>query len=212
MARAQRMLQEYANEQRGEQQVMRAGLFAAAGLALALVTGCGAAPTLSGSATPAARATSTPSPTRAPTRRPTRTAVPTRTATRTATAPGPTTAPSPTPEPTERPRPTEPPAPPPADPPSQEQLRAWLEEARATHPYAEPVASMWAVMMCESSGRPDVIAGPYHGLFQYIVETWRGAWNPYRDSPILDPRAQIFATAKAWQDGHQSWWGGCLPR
>jgi hypothetical protein len=83
-----------------------------------------------------------------------------------------------------------------------------MEEARALHPYGEPVEQMWSVMICESSGDASVVAaGLYHGLFQYSAETWAGAWNPYRDQPILDPRAQIFATAKAWQDGHQSWWG-----
>lgn len=85
--------------------------------------------------------------------------------------------------------------------------RAWMEEARAVHLYAEPVEKMWAVMLCESSGNAAIVAGLHHGLFQYSAATWGGAWNPYRDQPILDPRAQIFATAKAWQDGHQSWWG-----
>jgi hypothetical protein len=86
--------------------------------------------------------------------------------------------------------------------------RAWMEEARALHPYAESVEVMWAVMICESSGDAEVVGGGlYHGLFQYSAETWGGAWNLYRDQPILDPRAQIFATAKAWQDGNQSWWG-----
>jgi hypothetical protein len=85
--------------------------------------------------------------------------------------------------------------------------RGWMEEARLLHPYAEPVEAMWAVMLCESSGNAGIVAGAYHGLFQFSPETWGGAWNPYRDQPILDPRAQIFAAAKAWQDGNQSWWG-----
>ena len=91
------------------------------------------------------------------------------------------------------------------------QYRSWMEQARAAHPYPEPVEHMWAVMICESAGEAEVVAGPYHGLFQYHLETWGGTWNPYRDQPILDPRAQIFATAKAWQDGNQSWWG-CYER
>ena len=85
--------------------------------------------------------------------------------------------------------------------------RVWMEEARVVHPYAEPVERMWAVMICESGGNASVVGGVHHGLFQYSATTWAGAWNPYRDDPILDPRAQIFATAKAWQDGNQSWWG-----
>jgi hypothetical protein len=109
-----------------------------------------------------------------------------------------------TPPPTPAPAPT-----PPLDPTAAAAAayRAWMEEARALHPYVESVEQMWAVMICESSGDAAVVAGAHQGLFQYSAETWGGAWNPYRDLPILDPRAQIFATAKAWQDGHQSWWG-----
>jgi hypothetical protein len=101
----------------------------------------------------------------------------------------------------------QPTATPTAQPGTLEQYRVWMEQARTHHPYAETVDTMWQVMLCESSGQPDLVAGPYHGLFQYAAETWSAEWNPYRDQPILDPRAQIFATAKAWQDGHQGWWG-----
>jgi hypothetical protein len=90
---------------------------------------------------------------------------------------------------------------------SADQYRAWMDEARLRYPYSESVEQMWELMLCESSGNPDLVAGPYHGLFQYAQETWEGDWNPYRDRPILDPQAQIFATAKAWHDGNQSWWG-----
>lgn len=82
-----------------------------------------------------------------------------------------------------------------------------MEEARAKHPYGESIEQMWEVMLCESSGDSETIADTYYGLFQYHPDTWGGEWNPYRDQPILDPQAQIFATAKAWQDGNQSWWG-----
>jgi len=110
---------------------------------------------------------------------------------------------------------TDPPAPTPAPLPSAmpaldtplDQYRAWMQEARATHPYSEPIEVMWQVMLCESSGQADQVAGSYYGLFQYQQATWAGEWNPYRTTPILDPRAQIFATAKAWQDGNQHWWG-----
>jgi hypothetical protein len=85
--------------------------------------------------------------------------------------------------------------------------RAWMEEARRLYPYSEPIEAMWSVMLCESSGDATVVAAGHHGLFQYSAETWGGTWNPYRGEPILDPRAQIFATAKAWQDGNRSWWG-----
>jgi hypothetical protein len=82
-----------------------------------------------------------------------------------------------------------------------------MVEARTLHPYSESIEAMWALMICESTGNPGMVAGDYHGLFQYSSATWAGDWNPYRDRPILDPRAQIFATAKAWHDGYQHWWG-----
>ena len=72
---------------------------------------------------------------------------------------------------------------------------------------------MWAVMMCESSGNTSLVGyGKYYGLFQYRMDTWSAGWNPYRENSIFDGRAQIFATAKAWQDGRQSWWRNCWPR
>jgi hypothetical protein len=90
-----------------------------------------------------------------------------------------------------------------------DQYRAWISEARATHPYSESEERMYAVMMCESEGRADVVnrAGPYSGLFQYSSAFWNSDWNTYRDQDILDPRAQIFATALAWSEGMQSHWG-----
>ncbi|MBA3468565.1 MAG: hypothetical protein H0T53_02865 [Herpetosiphonaceae bacterium] len=93
-----------------------------------------------------------------------------------------------------------------------EQYRRWMSEARTLHPYSESIDTMWQVMLCESSGNP-TIQGPGEliGLFQYQPSTWNGPWNPYRDQPIIDARAQIFATAKAWSDGNQQWWGVCLP-
>jgi hypothetical protein len=91
--------------------------------------------------------------------------------------------------------------------PPLDQYRAWMQEARAAHPYSEPIERMWQVMLCESSGQADQVAEIYYGLFQYQQATWAGDWNPYRAESMLDARAQIFATAKAWQDGNQHWWG-----
>lgn len=94
------------------------------------------------------------------------------------------------------------------------QYRAWIREARQTHPYAESEDRMVALMMCESRGQAALVnpSGPYSGLFQYSSSTWRGAWNSYRDQSILDPRAQIFATALAWQRHMQTQWGDCYTR
>jgi hypothetical protein len=68
---------------------------------------------------------------------------------------------------------------------------------------------MYAVMMCESGGKASIVntAGPYKGLFQYSPLTWNGPWNTYRDQGILDPKAQVFATALAWSLKMQRQWG-----
>lgn len=90
--------------------------------------------------------------------------------------------------------------------------RSWMEEARITHPYSDTVDVMWQVMVCQSSGNANAVGpGELQGLFQYQQSTWAQPWNPYRDQPISDARAQIFATAKAWSDGNEQWWQVCLP-
>ena len=136
-------------------------------------------------------------------------ALPTAYVVRSSAAAPPLRAPTALPPPTNTPEPapTSPPTATPALDTPLEQYRAWMQEARAAHPYSDPIETMWEVMLCESSGQADQVAGSYYGLFQYEQATWSGDWNPYRASPILDPRAQIFATAKAWQDGNQHWWG-----
>lgn len=87
--------------------------------------------------------------------------------------------------------------------------RTWIGEARAKHKYADSEARMYAVMMCESGGRAGVVnpVGPYSGLFQYAVPTWKDKWNTYADGGILDAKSQIFATALAWSLKMQSHWG-----
>lgn len=59
------------------------------------------------------------------------------------------------------------------------------------------------MMMLESSGRADLVAGPFCGLFQYCSGTWNGSWNKYRRYSIFNGGAQIWATAYAVQRG----WG-----
>ena len=89
------------------------------------------------------------------------------------------------------------------------QYKAWIAEARAKHPYADSEQRMYDVMMCESGGNAKIVnrAGPYSGLFQYATGTWNGGWNDYRSENVLDARAQIFATALAWQKKMQRQWG-----
>lgn len=97
----------------------------------------------------------------------------------------------------------------PADAATLALYRKWIGEARARHPYPESEARMYAVMMCESSGRAAIInpAGPYTGLFQFAAPTWNDAWNTYRAEGMLDAKAQIFATALAWSLKMQNRWG-----
>lgn len=87
--------------------------------------------------------------------------------------------------------------------------REWISQARAKHPYADSEARMYAVMMCESGGRAGVVnpVGPYTGLFQYSVPTWKDKWNTYAGGGILDAKSQIFATALAWSLKMQGHWG-----
>jgi len=89
------------------------------------------------------------------------------------------------------------------------QYRAWIAWARRQHPYEESEARMYAVMMCESGGRPLIVnpSGPYTGLFQYSNATWNGAWNTYRDRGVKSTEAQILATALAWSFNMQAHWG-----
>jgi hypothetical protein len=89
------------------------------------------------------------------------------------------------------------------------QYRAWINEARVKHPYADSADRMYAVMMCESRGQTTIVNpfGPYKGLFQYGGPTWNDKWNTYRDNDILDAKSQIFATALAWSLKMQSHWG-----
>ena len=91
--------------------------------------------------------------------------------------------------------------------------RAWIAEARVAHPYGDSADRMYAVMLCESRGQAGVVnpAGPFSGLFQYSPSLWNGAWNQYRNQSVLDPHAQIFATALAWHNNMQRQWG-CYSR
>ena len=88
------------------------------------------------------------------------------------------------------------------------QYRQWISEARVLYPYAESTDKMYRVMLCESGGDRFAVGGGsrWFGLFQYVPSTWRGAWNPYRNAALTDARAQIFATARAWNLGRQGEW------
>jgi hypothetical protein len=126
-----------------------------------------------------------------------------------APAPTPAAAPSPAPAPAPAARPSRGGI----DPEILARYRTWIDEARVKHTYNESAERMVEVMMCESRGNAVIVnpAGPYVGLFQYSPRTWSGAWNDYKDQSINDPKAQIFATAQAWQKGMQRQWG-CYTR
>ena len=93
------------------------------------------------------------------------------------------------------------------------QYKTWVSEARALHPYRDLEDRMLKVMDCESGGNARIVSpnGLHHGLFQYMVGTWKGSWNTYRDAPLTDARAQIFATSLAWSKGMAGHWG-CYKR
>jgi hypothetical protein len=93
------------------------------------------------------------------------------------------------------------------------QYKDWISEARALHPYRDPEERMLQVMLCESGGNASIVSsnGLHHGLFQYMRQAWKGAWNTYREAQLSDARAQIFATALAWNKGKTGEWG-CYKR
>lgn len=95
------------------------------------------------------------------------------------------------------------------DPETLARYRGWIDEARIKHPYPDTADRMVAVMLCESKGNAAIVnkAGPYSGLFQYGTPLWKGNWNLYRSEDVLDPKAQIFATALAWSKKMQRSWG-----
>jgi hypothetical protein len=95
------------------------------------------------------------------------------------------------------------------------EYRTWLEDAKKRYPYRESLQKMTNVMMCESGGdrRAYNPHGPYYGLFQYSMSTWKGTWNAHKDKSIYDARAQIYATARAWYQGKgPHWWPQCYSR
>jgi hypothetical protein len=96
---------------------------------------------------------------------------------------------------------------------ARQQYRTMIADARKIHPYPESTDRMYAVMMCESNAQANIVnpAGPYTGLFQFSSATWNETWNSYRNQSMLDAKAQIFATALAWNKGMQSKWG-CYKR
>jgi outer membrane protein OmpA-like peptidoglycan-associated protein len=118
----------------------------------------------------------------------------------------PATPPAPAPVPTAAPAPSHHAA---VDEDTLSQYHVWIAQARAKHPYTDSEQRMFDVMICESGGKASIVNpdGPHSGLFQYSTGTWKGEWNDYRSESILDAKAQIFATALAWQSGLQHQWG-----
>jgi len=71
---------------------------------------------------------------------------------------------------------------------------------------------LYRLMLAESGGNASASNGVDFGLFQYAQGTWKGAWNPWRSSSILDGGAQIKATALAIHLGYGPvWWPSTYP-
>ena len=71
---------------------------------------------------------------------------------------------------------------------------------------------LYRLMLAESGGNAAASNGVDFGLFQYAQGTWKGSWNPWRSSAILDGGAQIKATALAIHLGYgPSWWPATYP-
>jgi hypothetical protein len=69
------------------------------------------------------------------------------------------------------------------------------------------------LMTLESGGRVNAQNGSFHGLYQYCLSTWHGAWNPWRAQSLYNGEAQIRATALAIKRGWgRQMWPNTYPR
>jgi len=79
---------------------------------------------------------------------------------------------------------------------------------RAFSPYG-PNAVAWGLRVanCESGFNPRAYnpAGPYYGLFQFLMPTFKA--TPYGSGDIYDPVANANAAAWKWANGGASSWG-----
>ena len=90
--------------------------------------------------------------------------------------------------------------------------REWSEEEiiqiirAAARRHNQPFRDLLRVARCESNLDPRAYnpAGPYYGLFQFLRSTFD--WTPYRDQSIYSPRANAYAAAWMWQQGHRDHW------
>lgn len=112
----------------------------------------------------------------------------------------PTPAP-PTPAPTATPRPK--PAIPPAPPPAPGTIEAIIQQAANTWGVSYPW--MLKIARCESGLNPRAYnpSGPYYGLFQFLMSTFRANGG----TDIWDPVQQANITAKMLAHGQAHQWG-----
>jgi soluble lytic murein transglycosylase-like protein len=102
------------------------------------------------------------------------------------------------------------PAPAPAPPPAASYGSGPIQDiiTRAFAPYG-PAAVAWGlrVARCESGYNPRAYngAGPYYGLFQFLMATFRA--TPYGGQDIWDPVANAGAAAWKFANGGASSWG-----
>jgi soluble lytic murein transglycosylase-like protein len=79
---------------------------------------------------------------------------------------------------------------------------------KAFSPYG-PTAVAWGLRVahCESGFNPQAYnpAGPYYGLFQFLMGTFKA--TPYGSGDIYDPVANANAAAWKWAHGGASAWG-----
>jgi soluble lytic murein transglycosylase-like protein len=114
-------------------------------------------------------------------------------------APTPVPTPVPTPRPTARPTANIPTAPPPAP----GTIQAIIQQAAAANGVSYPW--MLKIAQCESGLNPHAYnpAGPYYGLFQFLMSTFRANGG----TDIWDPVQQANITARMLAHGQAHQWG-----
>lgn len=127
--------------------------------------------------------------------------------------PTPTSTPIPTASPTPKPKNTPTPSPVPQPKISQAEIHALME--RFAGQYAVDVNVLRYVAVCESGFNPSAVNGPYAGLYQFNITTWKKNRILMGEDPNPDLRfnaeESVQAAAYLISQGKRYLWPNCYP-